>query len=63
MLRFQDLVMTNDAAEKWAACSVDVRIVLNIAFSDALRNPNLPQIMRSDTCNCRKRPPNCLASK
>jgi hypothetical protein len=33
--------MTNDAAEKWAACSIDIRVVLNMAFTDALMRPKL----------------------
>jgi hypothetical protein len=36
VIRFQDLVMTNIAAEKWAASAIDIRIVLNLAFAQAM---------------------------
>jgi hypothetical protein len=41
MVCFQDLVMNNNAAEKWASSSIDIRVVLNMAFSDALMRPKL----------------------
>jgi hypothetical protein len=41
MIRFQDLVMANNAARKWAEFSIDIQIVLNIAFSHALSRPEL----------------------
>jgi hypothetical protein len=41
VIRFQDLVMTNMAAEKWAACAIDIRVVLNISFADAMLRPEL----------------------
>lgn len=41
MIRFQDLQMSHEAKQKWAKSTIDTRIVLQIAFSDILRRPEL----------------------
>jgi hypothetical protein len=39
VIRFQDLEMSNIAAEKWAACAIDTQIVIGFAFADILKRP------------------------
>ena len=41
MIGFQDLMMTNEAAQKWGASTKDTKIVLRIAFVQALLRPEL----------------------
>ena len=41
MIRFQDLQMSHEARNKWAKATIDTRIVLQMAFSDILRRPEL----------------------
>ena len=41
MIRFQDLRMSNEAKNKWAKSTIDDQLVLQMAFSDVLRKPEL----------------------
>jgi hypothetical protein len=41
MIRFQDLQMSHEAKSKWVKATIDTRIVLQMAFSDILRRPEL----------------------
>lgn len=41
MVRFQDLIMSNEAANKWANSAIDTQIVIKIAFYDILKRPEL----------------------
>jgi hypothetical protein len=41
MIRFSDLEMSHGAKNKWANASIDDRAVLQIAFGDILRRPEL----------------------
>lgn len=41
MIGFQDLIMTNQAAQKWAASAKDAKIVLRIAFVQAMLRPEI----------------------
>ena len=41
MVGFHELMMTNQAAQKWAASAKDAKIVLRIAFVQAILRPEL----------------------
>lgn len=41
MIRFQDLQMSHEAKSNGAKATIDTRIVLQMAFSDIFRRPEL----------------------